>query len=275
VCLAVPALALLAFGGQLLVLGWLDSRPGDTHHVHDIAWGAAEGILLLVAVVLALVDTVRRRARPAVRQQVLAVLAALMVSMALTLTPDPATVAVTVLVLTGVLLTGPRAVLRAPRAALNRPLAVLALLAGLVLVPYAVVAAAHQRAGGSVQAERIGYTGVTVWALAVVLVVAVAARGSRGWRVPALSAAAAVVVVAAAGIVWPAVPSSLGVAGGIGAVTWAAAVVVVVARTPTGGGDVDLRDQNRRANAAPRSGTSISRMPGGAAPASGGTRATL
>jgi hypothetical protein len=233
-CLGLPALAVLAFGGQLLVLGWLDSRPGGTHHVHDLAWGAAEGILLLVAVALVLVDTLRRRARPAVRQQAFAVLAALLTAMALTATSDPATLGVTVLVLTGVLLTGPRSVLPFRGAALNRPLAVLALLAGIALVPYALLAAAQQRTGDSVQAERLGYTGVTVWALAVVAVVAVAALSARGWRVPALSAAAAVTVVGVAGIMWPEVPSSLGAAGGLAALAWAAAVMVVVARMPRG-----------------------------------------
>jgi hypothetical protein len=276
VCLGLPALAVLAFGGQLLVLGWLDSRPGGIHHVHDLAWGAAEGILLFAAVMLTLVDTVRGRVRPAVRQQALAVLAALLTAMGLTATPDPATLAVTVLVLTGVFLAGPRSVLPSSRWALNRPLAVLALVAGLALVPYALVAAAHQRAGGSLQAERIGFTGATVWALAVVGVVAVAALGARGWQVPALSAAAAVTVLGVAGIVWPVVPSSLGLAGGLAALAWSVAVFFVVGRTPADRvGTATGSDQKSRAKAAPRSGISTRRMPGGAAPASSGTSATV
>ena len=72
-CLGLPALAVLAFGGQLLILGWLDSRPDGTFHVHDLAWGSAEGILLFVALVAA---SWNPRRLPAALQQALVVVGA-------------------------------------------------------------------------------------------------------------------------------------------------------------------------------------------------------
>ena len=231
VCFGIPALAMLAFGGQLLVLGWTASRPGGSHHVHDLAWGAAEGILLLVPLLMAVAGSLRGRPTPAVLQQALAVLAALAAVMLLTLSPDPFTAVLAVLVLGGVLLTGRHAVRPGMRPRTSRALAVLAAVAAVALVPYALAAAAAQRAGDSVQAERLGYTGAAVWALALVAVVAVAAVRSPGWRVPALSASAAACVVGVASLVWPQVPSSLGRPGGLIALAWAVAVVVVVART--------------------------------------------
>ncbi len=107
----------------------------------------------------------------------------------------------------------------------------LALVAAVPLVPYALDAAAAQRAGGSLNAELGGYTGATVWALALLAVVAVAALRSRGWRLPALSAAAAAAVMGVAGVLWPAVPSSLGVLGGFAALAWAGALLAVVVTT--------------------------------------------
>ena len=277
-CLGLPSLAVLAFGGQLLVLGWTDSRPGGMHHVHDVAWGAAEGILLLVALVVVLVDHFRGRPRPAVRQHLFAVVAALLVAMAITARPDPATLVLSALVGTGLWLIRPASVGPRPRGPVSRPVAALAAVAAAALVPYALVAAAAQRAGDSLQAERMGYAGATVWAVAVVAVVLVAAAGARGWRVPALAAAAAVAVVGVASLVWPDIPSSLGSLGGAGALLWAAAVLVVAARPSDAiedgaGIGSGHRSGNRRAKTVPRSGTSTRRIPGGAAPASGGTSA--
>ena len=234
VCFGIPALAVLAFGGQLLVLGWTASRPGGSHHVHDLAWGSAEGILLLVPLLLAVAGNLRERPAPAVLQQVLAVLAALVAVMLVTASPDPFTAVLTLLVLCGVLLTGRGAVRPPIRPRTSRPLAALAVVAAMALVPYAATAAAAQRAGESVQAERLGYTGVAVWALALVAVVVVAALRWPGWWVPALSAAAAASVVGVASLVWPQVPSSLGRPGGLAALVWAAAVAVVVVRNRSG-----------------------------------------
>ena len=227
VCLGLPALAVLAFGGQLLVTGWLDDRADGRLHVQDLAWGSAEGILLFVALAASLWDG---RRRPAALQQALAVVAALLATMLLTLVPDPVTLVLGTLIVLGVLLSPARGLVFRRTAPVSRPLAGLALVAALPLVPYAVFAASAQRRGGSVNAELAGYTGATVWALALVAVVGVAALRSQGWQLPALSAAAAAAVVGTAGILWPAIPSSPGTAGGVVALAWAAVVVAEVLR---------------------------------------------
>jgi hypothetical protein len=233
-CLGLPALAVLAFGGQLLVTGWLDDRAEGSFHVHDLAWGSVEGILLFVPL-LASLRGVRRR--PAALQQALAVVAALLVTMALTRAPDPATLVLGSLVVLGALLSPARDLLLRRTAPVSRPLAALTLLAAVPLVPYALGAAAAQRRGGTLNAELAGYIGATVWALALLGVVAVAALRSQGWQLPASCAAAAAAVMGVAGILWPAAPSSPGTVGGVVALAWAAAVVAVVIssrRSPRG-----------------------------------------
>ena len=226
--LGLPALAVVAFGGQLLVTGWLDGRQDGSFHAQDLAWGAAEGILLFVGLVASL-----RHAhhRPAALQQALAVVVALVVTMTLTLEPDPVTVVLALLVVAGALLSPARSLVARRAAPVSRPLVALALVAAVPLVPYALGAAAAQRRGASLNAELAGYTGATVWAVALLAVVSVAALRSPGWQLPALSAAAAAAVAGVAGLVWPGIPSSVGMLGGLAALAWAAAVLTVVVTT--------------------------------------------
>jgi hypothetical protein len=232
VCLGLPALAVLAFGGQLLVTGWLDTRPDGSLHAQDLAWGATEGILLLVG----LTASVRHaRLRPAALQQALAVVGALLATMVLTLAPDPVTLVLAFLIGGGALLSPARSLVTRRTAPASRPLAGLAVVAAVPLVPYALSAAAAQRQGSSLNAELAGYTGATVWALALLAVISVAAVRSPGWRLPAVSAAAAAAVMGVAGLLWPAIPSSPGTLGGLGALAWAGAVLAVVVRSGTGG----------------------------------------
>lgn len=211
VFLAVPALAAAAFGGHLLVTGWATTRGGGAHHVQDLAWGALEGILLLVGLLAALGRPVRR---PAVLAQVLAVIAALLVTMALTAQLDAFTLVLTALVVTGVALSPARPLLTASKPRVDVPTAVLAAAAAVALVPYAIVQAAEQRRDADVHAELIGYTGATAWALGTVTVLAVASLWLPGRRLVALSAAAAAAVVGLASVIWPDDASSLGAAGG-------------------------------------------------------------
>jgi peptidoglycan/LPS O-acetylase OafA/YrhL len=148
--------------------------------------------------------------------------------MVLTMSPDPTTLVLGVLVVAGVLLSPGRSLLLHRSAAVSRPLASLAFVAAVALIPYALIAAAAQRQGDSPHADLAGYTGATVWALALLGTVSVAALRTRGWQVPALSAAAAATVMGVAGLLWPTIPSSLGRPGGVLALLWAVAVVVVV-----------------------------------------------
>jgi hypothetical protein len=238
VCLGLPALAVLAFGGQLLVTGWLDSRPDGTFHAQDLAWGSAEGILLFVGLVASLRNA---RRRPAALQQALAVVTALLVTMVLTVSPDPVTLVLALLVGVGALLSPARSLLVRHARPVSRPLAGLALVAAAFLIPYAMHAAAAQRTGGSLNAQLAGYTGATVWALALLAVVAVAALRAPGWQLPALSAAAAASVMGVAGLVWPSIPSSLGTLGGLAALAWAGALLAVVVTTRTRHPDQTVR----------------------------------
>ena len=89
---------------------------------------------------------------------------------------------------------------------MNRPLIGLTLVAAVALLPYALFAAAAQRQGGSPHAELAGYTGAAVWALALLGTVGVAALQTRGWQLPALSAAAAAAVMGVAALLWPVIP---------------------------------------------------------------------
>lgn len=221
VLLGIPALAVAAFGGQLLITGWADRTPGGGHQVQDLAWGAAEGVLLLVGLVALLR---RPERRPAAALQVLAVVAALVAVMLLTAAPDPFTFVLGGLAVSGTLLATGRPRLRGVD--IHRPTAALAAVAAAGLVPYAVRAAAAQRTSGDRYAELLGYTGAAVWALAVVAVVAVAALHVTGARLPALSAVVAAAVVGLASVLWPDVPSSLGDIGGTLALAWALALGV-------------------------------------------------
>ena len=151
--------------------------------------------------------------------------------MALTLEPDPVTVVLALLVVAGALLSPARSLVARRTAPVSRPLVALALVAAVPLVPYALGAAAAQRRGASLNAELAGYTGATVWAVALLAVVSVAALRSPGWQLPALSAAAAAAVAGVAGLVWPGIPSSVGMLGGLAALAWAAAVLTVVVTT--------------------------------------------
>lgn len=167
VLLGLPALAVGAFGGQLLVTGWTTDRGNGAHHVADLAWGAMEAVLLLVPLLVVLRWPSRH---PAARVQALAVVGALVVTMGLVGTPDPFTLVLGTLVVGGVLLSPERL----PRpAGVDPVLGGLAVLGAVGLAPYLVGAASDQRAGADVHAELLGYTGAVAWALALVAVLAV------------------------------------------------------------------------------------------------------
>lgn len=213
----LPALVVLAFGGQLLATGWTTNRVGGTHHVHDLAWGALEGVLLLGALGAMLM---RKGRRPAVLLQALAVIAALVVTMGLVASFDPFTLVLGGLVVTAVLLWSPGGLLQD-----RDPSSVMLALTGVTAVPlgiWAVSAASDQRTSGDEHAELIGYTGVTAYALALVAVLAVASLRQPGWRWTAACASVSTAVVGVAGMLWPDDASSPGTLGGLGLIVLAA-----------------------------------------------------
>lgn len=218
VLLGLPALAVGAFGGQLLVTGWTTDRGDGAHHVADLAWGTMEAVLLLVPLLVALHRPSRR---PAVLLQALAVVGALVVTMALVAAPDPFTLVLAALVVGGVLL----APAGLPRPAGADPvMTVLCAVTAVALAPHVLAAAADQRAGTDVHAELLGYTGAVAWALALVAVLAVASLRVGGWRVPAVCAAVAAAVLGVASLTWPQDATSFGTAGGAALLVLAAAI---------------------------------------------------
>ena len=223
-CFTVPALAMLAFGGQLLVTGWTTDRAGGTHHVHDLAWGALEGILLLVPLVVALL---RRGPRPSAVLQAVAVVAAMLGTMLLVAKPDAFMVVLALLVGGGAAAYG---VLRGSWQPDRIQLA-LAGLAAAPLVGWALRAASDQRRDADEHAELLGYTGVTAFALSLLAVLLVASLRRPGWRITALTAAAAAAVVGIAGLLWPDDASSPGTAGGLALLVLAAASAASAARS--------------------------------------------
>jgi hypothetical protein len=208
VLLGLPALAVGAFGGQLLVTGWTTERGDGAHHVADLAWGAMEAVLLLVPLLVTLWRPARH---PAACVQALAVVAALVATMALVAAPDPFTLVLGMLVVGGVLLL-PGGLPRP--AGVDPAMAALCVLTGAGLAPYVLGVAADQRAGTDVHAELLGYTGAVTWALALVAVLATASLRMPGWQVPAACAAVASAVVGAASLIWPDDAASLGTTGG-------------------------------------------------------------
>lgn len=220
ILLGLPALAVGAFGGQLLVTGWTTDRGDGAHHVADLAWGTMEAVLLLVPLLVALHRPSRR---PAALLQALAVIGALVVTMALVAAPDPFTLVLGALVVGGVLL----APARLPRPTGADPvMGGMCVLTAVALTPYVLTAAADQRAGTDVHAELLGYTGAVAWALALVAVLAVASLRVRGWRLPAVCAALAAAVLGVASLTWPEDAASLGTAGGAAALALAGAVTL-------------------------------------------------
>lgn len=210
VCLSMPALAVLAFGGQLLITGWFTERAGGTHHVQDLAWGALEGVLLLGALTAVLL---RRPCRPAVLLQSVAVVSAMAVTMVLVASPDPVTLVLAGLIVAGVLLRAEGGLLQG-----RHPSWASSLLCALAAVPLAVWAlssAAAQRAGDGEHAELLGYTGVTAFALGLLATLAVASLRQPGWRWSAGCAAVAAGVVGTASLLWPHDASSPGMMGGL------------------------------------------------------------
>jgi hypothetical protein len=215
VCFTLPALAMLAFGGQLLATGWTTQRAGGSHHVHDLSWGALEGVLLLIALVVA---PLHRRWRPSAVLQAFAVVASMLATMVLVAQPDPFATVLALLVVGGAAgYGGPRGPLQ-----WHRPSLVVAGGAGVPLVGWALLAAADQRADADEHAELLGYTGVTAFALALAAVLFVTALRRPGWRITALSAAVAAAVVGTAGLLWPNDASSPGTVGGIALLALAA-----------------------------------------------------
>lgn len=218
--------AVASFGLPSLLTAWTTSGAELELRTHYLLWGLLAGLFIPLAA-LPLV----RRARAAQGQQLLALVAGVVVALLLAFEPENARY----LALFGV----PALVLVGLHPERRRLLTVgsfdrvMAGLCAVAVVPAAAYAFVNLRL--SAQTHYLedlhgGYAHAGVLAVAAVLTAAVAARRASGW----LWAAATVVVigtcVGVAGLLFPEDPSSLGRLGGTATLAWAAAFAAASAR---------------------------------------------
>lgn len=216
----VLSLVLLITGGRLLISGWFDAKDGGIHRFQDLAFGVIEGVILLGGIAAQL----RRPARhTAALQQALLGLAALIVTMILTVKVDPPTIAAGALLLLLVGLHPARAEVLRFRRELDPARLVLALLGAVPLLVFALHQASLMRTSSTSNplVQSSGYAGACAAAIAVALVGLLAAvrggTGSAAWSAPA-----GALVLGIGSIVFPHHASSLGTAGGAAAIAGAA-----------------------------------------------------
>jgi hypothetical protein len=213
---ALLALALAVSGGRLLVSGWFDARDGGIHRFHDLSWGVIEGVILLAAVAAQL----RKPGRHvAAMQQAVAGLGALLVTMVVTLSPDPVTLVAGILIGVLVVLHPTRAGVLRLRAKVDVRRLVLAFGGSAALVAYGLHQSGLMRSAPADDpyAQAAGYAGACAAAFGIALVALLAAvRGDAG--LPAWSAPVGALVLGVGSIVFPLHESSLGGLGGLIAV---------------------------------------------------------
>ena len=116
---------------------------------------------------------------------------------------------------------------------LSRAFLAVALLPCVPLVLYALDAAQKQRDGEPPVDFHAGlgsWAGLAAMALGVALVAPLAAVKTRGWRIPAWSAAAALAVFGVASFLFPDRAGSVGRAWGAAAIAWAVAFAALAER---------------------------------------------
>lgn len=226
---ALLALALAVSGGRLLVTGWFDVKDGGIHRFHDLSWGVIEGVILLAAVAAQL----RKPGRHvAAMQQAVAGLAALLVTMVVTLSPDPVTLVAGILIGVLVVLHPARAAVLRVHADVDVRRLLLALVGSVALVAYGLHQSAlmHSASANDPYLQAAGFAGSCAAAFGVALVALLAAvRGDAG--LPAWSAPIGALVLGIGSVAFPLHESSLGRAGGVIAV--GAALLYVLATLDT------------------------------------------
>lgn len=240
---ALLALALLATGGRLLIYGWLDPRDGGIHRFQDLAWGVIEGVILLAAIAPQLRRPARRLAAV---QQALVGLAALVLTMLVTLKVDAPTVLAGVLLSVLIALHPARAQVLRVRGQSDPVRLTLALAGAVPLLIYALHQAALMRATPSANplGQAAGFAGACAASLAVASVAVLAAlRGGRS--LPAWSATTGALVLGIGSIAFPHHPSSLGAAGGAAAIIGAIAFAAATLRTRRSTANVTQLAENR------------------------------
>lgn len=215
----VLSLVLLITGARLLISGWFDPKDGGIHRFQDLAWGVIEGVILLAGIA----PQLRRPARHAAAlQQALVAIAALVLTMLLTLSIDPPTIVAGVLLLCLVALHPARAEVLRVRRTLDPTMLGLALSGAVPLLVFALHQASLMRttSASNPLVQSSGYAGACAAAIAVTLVALLAAvRGGTGSA--AWSASTGALVLGIGSVVFPHHASSLGTTGGAAAIAGA------------------------------------------------------
>lgn len=221
---ALPALAILAFGGQLLIAGWFSTTAGGSYRFAELSWGVAEGLVILVGLVASLRSAHRR---PAAYQQVLGGCLALVTTMVLTRSPDSAVLVIIALLGVAAWLHPARSELVA--ASWHAPTLVLAAVLAVPLGWHALEQARLHRSGSATDPhiELLHYVGTALAAIAIVVTVVVAAARGRGYRIPAYTAALGLAVLGVASLLFPDATSAWPTPWAIASLLGGVAVVAV------------------------------------------------
>jgi hypothetical protein len=216
---ALLVLAMGLFGGQLLVTGWAGVAPDGSSEVQQISWGMAEGLLLAVALAAQLPRP--QLGAPAMLVAA-SVIAAQLVTVFATLTFD--SFALIVVALGIVLIT-----IHPARPQVLRPTLVPDRLALYVTVPASFgllawgVTSVVQHYGAP--EGHTGYIGAAIAGFALAATLLVAALRPQASLLPTAFAAISSAVLGAVWIIHPRAASSLGVVGGLVALTVAVSLV--------------------------------------------------
>ncbi len=224
------AAAFTVLFGVSIFIGWLETRHGGAHRVHNSAYGGLNGAILTVGF---LVQNWRPETRISAFYQIVAAAVAGIIAGLLSLSLF-ALVGLFLAIAAGILFVlhpDRPAVLRPEREGFSAPLIALTAVGAIPLLWFAVTMSKFQRTG----VARDPHVGEGHWftmaamAIAIVLCGALAAFEFRGWTITAWSAAGAIFLYGLASVVYPKLPGSEGSGWGIAAMV-AGALFALVAQ---------------------------------------------
>jgi hypothetical protein len=216
-------------GVNSLVTGWFEGGDRLIHRMHDIGTGIYAAVLLAPAYLL---QTRVPDRRIAALQQALLGLAAFVAAMVLAgdFAPEIVISAVVFAVLLGALQVLHPATHRLVHPGrISPPSAVIVALAAVPLIAYALRMAELQREGVATDPHIVEHHWTTMAAMAVgiLLIGALAALRTRGWRIPAWCAGLAAVLFGLASVVYPTYAGSAESAWGTAAMAGGVAFIAV------------------------------------------------
>lgn len=218
-------LGIMFFGLTSLVLGWFEAEVGNIIPVTDLGYGALVGILITGGVMVQLRAAERKIA--GVQQATLGSLALLISA---PLASDTQNVVPGLIIVAAIaILIGlhpARSEFLRPGTRFDPVLAAIAVLAGVPFITYALSMAAQARVLVAPPHHVQRLTTMAAMAIAVVLNSLLAARQTRGWRIPAWCSGTAAMVFGLASVVFPSYQGSAG--RGWGALATAGGLLFIV-----------------------------------------------